>query len=62
MHKLVYVNAGHNPPFCIALVIAKELSKGCIPLGILPLTMGVEVGYERLYPGDTFVFIYRRRD
>ncbi|MCS6904907.1 MAG: PP2C family protein-serine/threonine phosphatase [Bacteroidia bacterium] len=55
--NIVYINAGHNPIFLIRKEgIIKELSKGCIPLGLLPIRE-IELGTEKFYPGDS-LFLY----
>jgi sigma-B regulation protein RsbU (phosphoserine phosphatase) len=55
--NIVYINAGHNPIFIVRKDgIVKELSKGCIPLGLLPL-QNIEIGTEKFYPGDS-IFLY----
>lgn len=55
--NIVYINAGHNPIFMVRKDgIIKELSKGCIPLGLLPL-QDIEIGTEKFYPGDS-LFLY----
>lgn len=49
--KLAYINAGHNPPYLLRDDKFKTLTKGCIPLGLLPIE-GIEIGYENFLPGD----------
>jgi sigma-B regulation protein RsbU (phosphoserine phosphatase) len=51
-----YVNAGHNPPVFSTQGRQRELSEGCIPLGIMPVD-AVEVGRVPFRPGDS-VFLY----
>jgi sigma-B regulation protein RsbU (phosphoserine phosphatase) len=55
--EIEYVNAGHNPPFLLrANGEVQELTKGCIPLGILPIET-YEVGFCDFSPGD-LLFTY----
>ena len=54
--KMAYINAGHNPPFVLREGRIKELMKGCIPLGILPVE-NIEIGYEQLQEND-ILFLY----
>jgi phosphoserine phosphatase RsbU/P len=54
--KMAYVNAGHNPPFVVSDRYVRELTKGCIPLGILPIE-SIEIGYERLDRNE-MLFMY----
>ena len=55
--EIEYVNAGHNPPFLLrANGEVQELTKGCIPLGILPIET-YEVGFCDFGPGD-LLFTY----
>ncbi|MBX3100889.1 MAG: PP2C family protein-serine/threonine phosphatase [Bacteroidetes bacterium] len=55
--EIEYVNAGHNPPFMVRPNgEVHELTKGCIPLGILPIET-YEVGFAHFGPGD-LLFTY----
>lgn len=55
--QMEYVNAGHNPPFLLKKDgELLELSKGSIPLGILPIET-YEVGFCEFAPGD-ILFAY----
>jgi len=54
--RMAYVNAGHNPPIVVRGQAVVELSKGCIPLGILPVET-IEIGYEKFSRGD-LLFLY----
>lgn len=54
--RMAYVNAGHNPPYVVRGSNVIELTKGCIPLGILPVE-NVEIGYEKFSRGD-LLFLY----
>lgn len=51
-----YVNAGHNPPVFINRKKLFYLDKGCIPLGIMPLS-NIEMGKMSFYSQD-LLFMY----
>ena len=48
---LVYVNAGHNPPFRLRGIELEKLNAGGVPLGILK-DANYEAGRTSLQPGD----------
>jgi sigma-B regulation protein RsbU (phosphoserine phosphatase) len=54
--RMAYVNAGHNPPLFLRDGVVKELSKGVIPLGIMPLE-NLDLGAENCDPGSV-IFLY----
>lgn len=54
--RLEYFNAGHNPPVLTRNGQQTNLTKGCIPLGIMDITE-FDVGNEAFGPGDS-LFLY----
>ena len=54
--KMKFINAGHNPPLFIHQQSAKELTDGCIPVGIMemPFLHCTEISFV---PGDR-IFLY----
>ncbi|MCS7084504.1 MAG: PP2C family protein-serine/threonine phosphatase, partial [Bacteroidia bacterium] len=52
--RLAYVNAGHNPPLFFRDGTVKELSRGVIPLGIMPIE-NLDLGAETCNPGSVIL-------
>jgi sigma-B regulation protein RsbU (phosphoserine phosphatase) len=52
--RLIYVNAGHNPPFLLTANGIQSLDRGGIPLGVMP-DWTYETGETILNPGDLLV-------
>lgn len=55
-YTLSYINAGHNPPVLKSRGNIRELTEGCIPLGIMSIEKP-EFGNLRILPGDV-LFLY----
>lgn len=55
--ELVYLNAGHNPPFLVNQGEVTRLDKGCALLGILDYIPRVQIGRLILEP-DSLIFTY----
>jgi sigma-B regulation protein RsbU (phosphoserine phosphatase) len=55
--ELVYLNAGHNPPFLVNKGEVTRLDKGCALLGILEYIPKVQLGRLKLEP-DSLIFTY----
>ncbi|HUH75259.1 MAG TPA: PP2C family protein-serine/threonine phosphatase [Chitinophagales bacterium] len=55
--ELVYLNAGHNPPFLVNQGEVTRLDKGCALLGILDYIPKVQIGRLILEP-DSMIFTY----
>ena len=55
--ELIYLNAGHNPPFLVNQGEVTRLDKGCALLGILEYIPKVQLGKIKLEP-NTLIFTY----
>lgn len=52
--RMAYVNAGHNPPLFFRDGTVRELSRGVIPLGIMPID-NLDLGAETCEPGSVLL-------
>lgn len=55
--ELIYLNAGHNPPFLVNQGEVTRLDKGCTLLGILDYIPKVQLGKIKLEP-NSLIFTY----
>ncbi len=55
--KIVYINAGHNPPFLVSAEGVQPLEKGCTILGAFDEIPQVEIG-ELSVPPDSRLVLY----
>lgn len=55
--ELIYLNAGHNPPFLVHQEEVTRLDKGCALLGILDYIPKVQLGRLKIEP-NSLIFTY----